>query len=257
MAKTHTVQEGDCCSSLAASHGFLDYKGIYDAAENADLKKTRPNPNTLVQGDKVVVPDKKEKKAPAAAGSSHKFMVKKTVVKLRILLRDKGDKPIKGKDWTLKVGGKTLKGNSPDGQISQDVDATAKSGTLEIDCGPKPAPAAPSPAPAPAPGPATYPPAIAAADFLDEPDEAYLGKDETTVRWALSIGGLPSYNVAAGVQQRLQNLGFDPFGASGDKDDDVKTKSAVSSYQTKYKLAKSGKTTDIQDDIRDRHDKAS
>jgi len=255
MAKTHTVHEGDCCSSLAASHGFLDYKGIHDAAENADLKKTRPNPNTLVEGDKVVVPDKKEKKAPAATGSSHKFMVKKAVVKLRIALWDKGDKPIKGKDWTLKIGGKKLKGNTPDGQLSEDIDATAKSGVLEIDCGPKPAPAAPPPAPAP--GPASYPPAIAPGDFLDESDEAYLGKDESKVRWDLSIGGLPSYNVAAGVQQRLQNLGFDPFGAPGDKDDDAKTKAAVSAYQAKYKLAKSGKTKDIQDDIRDRHDKMS
>lgn len=253
MAKTHTVHEGDCCSSLAASHGFLDYKGIHDAAENADLKKARPNPNTLVQGDKVVVPDKKEKKAPAATGSSHKFMVKKAVVKLRITLLDKGDKPIKGKDWTLKIGGKNLKGNTPDGQIAQDIDATAKSGVLEIDCGPKPAPAVPPPAPAP--GPASYPPAIVPADFLDEADEAYLGKDETKVRWELSIGSLPSYNVEAGVQQRLQNLGFDPFGASSDKDDEAKTKAAVSVYQAKYKLAKSGRTKDIQDDIRDRHDK--
>jgi hypothetical protein len=257
MAKTHTVHEGDCCSSLAASHGFLDYKGIYDAAENADLKKTRPNPNTLVKGDKVVIPDKKKKKAPAATGSSHKFVVKKAVVSLRLALLDKDDKPIKGKDWTLKIGWKKLKGNTPDGKISQEIDATAKSGVLEFDRGPKPAPAASAPAPAPAPGPAPYPPTIVSADFLDESDDAYLGKDETKVRWELAIGALPSYNVESGVQQRLHNLGFDPFGAPGDKDDDAKTKAAVSAYQVKFKLAKTGKTKDIQDDIRDRHDKMS
>lgn len=253
MAKTHTVHEGDCCSSLAASHGFLDYKGIHDAAENADLKKARPNPNTLVEGDKVVIPDKQEKKASAAAGASHKFVVKKAGVTLQIALLDKADQPIKGKDWTLKIGGKKLKGTSPDGRISQDIDATAKSAVLEIDCGPKPSPAAPAAAPAPAP--ASYPPAIVPADFLDEADEAYLGEDETKVQWHLAIGALPSYNVASGVQQRLQNLGFDPFGAATDKDDEAKTKAAVSAYQAQYKLAKSGKTKDIQDDIRDRHDK--
>lgn len=71
--------------------------------------------------------------------------------------------------------------------------------------------------------------------------------------WNLTIGGLPSFNVVAGTQQRLKNLGYDPFGKPGDEAD-LKTQAAVTAYQRKYKLAESGKASDIAQDIRDRHD---
>lgn len=41
MAKYHTVQQGECFSSLASKYGFKDYRSIYDHSENAELKEKR------------------------------------------------------------------------------------------------------------------------------------------------------------------------------------------------------------------------
>jgi hypothetical protein len=252
MSKVHTIAEGDCCSSLAAANGFGDYKGIYDDGANAALKASRPNPNMMVVGESITIPDRGKKDAPAKTNATAKFKLKAHGVKLHIRLRDNADGALQARAWRLTVGPDKFEGHGA--TIKQAINPVATAATLEIDLDPKAAPPAPAPAPAPAGGPPPYPPAIAAIDYKDKEEAAYLGADERTVRWTLVVGGLPSFNVVAGVQQRLENLGFDPFGEPG-KEDDSKTKAAVIAYQRKYKLPETGKALDIQDDIRDRHDK--
>jgi len=251
MPKAHKVVSGDCCSSLAAQHGFKDYKGIYDAPENAKLKAARPNPNTLVVDDDITIPDKAKKDAPAPTGSTHKFVITKKTIKLRIGVRDKDGKPLTGKKYELALGGKKIKGDTGTGLIELEVETSAVNATLTVDLGPKPAP--PAPPAAPAKPAAAYPPKLYAPDFRDVTDEALLGKEDSKVSWSLTIGGLPSFNTVVGVQQRLQNLGFAPFGEVGNENDPA-TQAAVEAYQAVHKLAKSGKATDIQADIKTRHD---
>lgn len=136
------VALGDCCSSLAAANGFADYKKIYDAGANAALKANRPNPNTLVVGDSITIPDKDKKSAPANTGTSAKFQLKPGTAKLRIALLDGTDKPLAAKSWHLTIGAKKLAGAN----VEVAIDPKATAATLEVDLGPRPAPPAP-PAP--------------------------------------------------------------------------------------------------------------
>lgn len=56
----HVVEPGDRLSRIAARHGYASTAAIWDAAENAALKKRRANPEVLMPGiDKVFLPEKK------------------------------------------------------------------------------------------------------------------------------------------------------------------------------------------------------
>jgi hypothetical protein len=55
----HVVVEGENLSTIAAAEGFRDFRKLYDAPENAELRKKRPNPNLIRPGDEVVIPDRK------------------------------------------------------------------------------------------------------------------------------------------------------------------------------------------------------
>jgi len=75
MPRTHVVVEGENLSKIAAAEGFRDFRKLYDAPENAELRKKRPNPNLIRPGDEVVIPDRKPVAVKISPGS--KVTVKK------------------------------------------------------------------------------------------------------------------------------------------------------------------------------------
>lgn len=256
MPTTTTVAEGDCCSSLASKAGFSSYAAVYNAGENAELKNARPNPNMLVPGDKVTVPDLTPKEENAPTGRLSTFKVKIHEVKLRLVIIDENDKAVADKPYRLEVGGQTMEGKTPkNGCIEHVIPATINTGKLVLDPdAPKPAEPAPEPAPAPHPAsadPPPYPPPIEPTAYRDKLDPKYVGDNLFPVEFSLAIGSLPSFNEVAGVQARLGNLGFD---YRGEKDSGPGTTAAVKAYQRKYGGGDSGAPADIQDAIRDKHD---
>ena len=60
MPINHTVRAGDCISSIAFERGFFP-DTIWNHGDNSDLKTRREDPNVLLPGDVVVVPDKVKK----------------------------------------------------------------------------------------------------------------------------------------------------------------------------------------------------
>src|SRR4051812_11756011 len=75
MATQHTVKAGETLSSIAQQNGFRDWNTIYNAPENAAFRKKRPNPNLIVAGDVVTIPDKKDKTVPISSGQPLKLKV--------------------------------------------------------------------------------------------------------------------------------------------------------------------------------------
>ena len=75
MATQHTVKAGETLSSIAQQNGFRDWNTIYNAKENAAFRKKRPNPNLIVPGDIVTIPDKKDKTVPVSSGQPLKLKV--------------------------------------------------------------------------------------------------------------------------------------------------------------------------------------
>ena len=253
MPADHVAAEGECCSSLAAKNNLADYRRIHDAPDNAALKGSRPNPNQLVAGDKLKIPDRDPKKFPAETGTTQKFVLAKSATHLRVQLADASDKAILAKTWTLTVGSQKKSGT---GFIDLPIDPQETAATLQLDLA-KPA-SAPAPAPPAPPAPAVppYPPPLVEAAFTDTLDAAFVGGDADSgkIEWTLAIGSLPSFNNVAGVQERLRNLGFVCKGAPGDAAD-PQTQAAVKAFQKAAKLAETGAAKDIEAAVRDRHDK--
>lgn len=244
---TTKVTDGDCMSSIAEAHGFRDYHSVYDDGANKNLKSKRPNPNALVIGDDVFLPDTKIKVEKKSTDKTWTFVVKKAhPVRLRIVIIDREDKPVSGRKWDLISPVAKSGTTGKNGLIDLEIPANAKAGELKLHVAAPPEPK--TAAPAPAAGKVVYPPVIKPTDFKDPAIPPLKDGDE---KWTLKIGSLPSPNALAGIQARLQNLGFRAVieSVAGPK-----TTAAVKAYQKKYKLVGSGQYTEIEADLTKRHD---
>ena len=56
VARTHTVAPGESLAQIAHAAGIENGKKLYDAPENAALRKRRPDPNRIRPGDEISIP---------------------------------------------------------------------------------------------------------------------------------------------------------------------------------------------------------
>jgi hypothetical protein len=201
MPTPHTAALGDCFGSLAKRYGFADYKQIYDDGANAALKQKRPNPNELVEGDAVSIPDRIVKELAADAGAMHKYKLKVPTTLLRIVVQDDAGAAIADKKYKLTVGALVCEGKTPaDGKIEHSIETDAASGTLEL-------------------------------WLKDEPGiEGFL--------FDLQLGSLEHESKDRACQARLMNLGFECGSLGGTLDDP--TKDALRGFQKKNTLTENG-----------------
>jgi len=125
MPKTITVAQGDCFASIAEDHHFFDWRHIYDDPANEKLRLARPNPNDLLPGDQVVIPDKPQRVETRNTGSKHQFVVQRLPTMLRIRLE--GLEPVL---YRLEVGELVFEGQGS--MVEHRIPPNASSGTLHI-----------------------------------------------------------------------------------------------------------------------------
>lgn len=61
---THTVRAGENLTVIAKKYGYPDWRTIYNDPKNADFRRKRPNPNLILPGDLLFIPDKTPIPAP-------------------------------------------------------------------------------------------------------------------------------------------------------------------------------------------------
>ncbi len=133
MADYYTVEQGDHLSKIAKDNGFPDYTVIWDHPSNSDLKKQRQNPNILLPGDQVFIPDKEEKQESGGTDKRHTFTVDKKTLKLRLVLEDIYEKPIAGASCALLVSGQTFQLTTDgQGKLEQEIPLDATEAYLVI-----------------------------------------------------------------------------------------------------------------------------
>lgn len=129
---TYTVKEGDCLSSIAEAQGFF-WETLWNLEENRALRELRENPNVLYAGDKVFIPEKRQKEESGATAQKHVFRLKGVPVRVVFRLLDLDGNPRGGLPYTLHVDGKKQEGTVPeDGIVSQVVPPTAKVAKLVV-----------------------------------------------------------------------------------------------------------------------------
>jgi N-acetylmuramoyl-L-alanine amidase len=169
--KTHWIQAGECMATLAEKYGLPDWKTIYDDPANADLRKARPNPLVLREGDKVIIPDAPPQSFKKATGQEHVIKLKRPKVMLNVRLQKEDGSPIAGKAFVLHLPDGPLKGTTTgDGLVAQEIPIQVTSLDLEV-------------------------------LMSDDPKGA-------AWIWNVQVGHLDPVDVLSGVRQRLNNLGF-------------------------------------------------
>jgi hypothetical protein len=129
---SYRVQQGDCLSNLAKRNG-MDWKTIWDHPNNAKLREKRKDPNVLLPGDMLFIPDREPRWEKAPTGARHVFSVKPPKAKVRLRIKDEG-KPVAGAAYTVTVDGQEIKRGTTDGGglIEVEVDADAQRAHVEM-----------------------------------------------------------------------------------------------------------------------------
>jgi N-acetylmuramoyl-L-alanine amidase len=131
----YTVQQGDCMASIAAIHGFF-WKTLWDLPENAKLKEVRQNPNTLLPGDRVYIPEPRLRWEQRATNQRHSFVRKGVPSSLNVVVVDDEDKPIAHQPYTLAIDGFLFRGvTDGDGAVHHPIPPNAVKGVLRLGSG--------------------------------------------------------------------------------------------------------------------------
>jgi hypothetical protein len=203
---THTIKAGENLILLAAKNGLDSWEKILNDPQNASHKEKSDDPCVINTGDAIFIPDKTLKQQPSAIDNTHPFKIKRPKGWLRLAVKDADGAPFSGKKYDLYVEGVKAAGTLPDdGVIEVAISITATNGTLKV-----------------------------------WPDES-----EQPVTWDLMIGHKNPLTEISGVQQRLNNLGFECGEPDGVVDDD--TTAAVKAFQARIGVETTGT---IDDDLR-------
>ena len=236
MADTKIVLSGNMHLPLiATTASFRDWRTLWDF--NKVLKKKRKNALILFHGDKnntgdtVVVRKPKKKETSGATKKHHPFKTVADNVFLRLRVLDENLDPPKDATYTLHVGSKKYpksgEGEFEDGgMINVEVSKQSQNARLVV----------------------RYKQPKAPDESKDAPDgdaDAAKEPDVIEVVYDLEVGALnpiqeeaPDAKCLSGVQQRLNNLGFDAGVVDGI--DGPNTQGAVKRFQTLFKLTVDG-----------------
>jgi len=130
----YTVCLGDCVSSVSAKHGLF-WETVWNAPENSELKAFRSDPNVLLPGDQLFIPDIEANPVNCATGSKHSFVKKGVPAKMKIqFLLD--DDPIANTIFTMSVDKVFWEEGNSDGDGYIEVEIPPASGECKVTLGP-------------------------------------------------------------------------------------------------------------------------
>jgi hypothetical protein len=239
MSVVHKVRSGECISSIAHDNGFF-WETLWNHAENADLKRIRKNPNILLPGDRVYIPDIQKKTIDAASEKTHHFKLKGVPAKLRLRLmkskvtphkdsaggrmpdpstyEDQPANPARDQEeprakvpYILVIDGSSVKGKTDgDGRIEVSLPPNARRGILRLDPG---------------------------------------TTQEQVI--ALDLGGMDPVTEICGIKKRLNNLGYS---AGAGNEITPAYQAALRAWQAQNNLKVTGEADDAtRDKLLDQH----
>ena len=129
----HTVKQGECISSIAYKYGFLPDTLQQDSV-NSELMQLRDDPDILLPGDVINIPDKRTKTEQVPTDQQQKFVRKGVPAYLTLQLLDDEQEPRANMDYTLTVDSITISDTTDaDGYIDTSIPPNARKATLVLD----------------------------------------------------------------------------------------------------------------------------
>ncbi|MEO8379869.1 MAG: peptidoglycan-binding domain-containing protein [Acidobacteriota bacterium] len=129
MPRKHVVEQGECIDSIAFAYGHFP-ETLWTDAANAALKELRPDPNVLLPGDEVTIPDKRLKTVMRATGATHRFRRKGVPEKLRLQFLREGEARA-NEAYVLEIDGVKQSGTTDaEGRLEQWIPPNARRGKV-------------------------------------------------------------------------------------------------------------------------------
>lgn len=121
----YVVKQGDYLTKLAHRMGF-DADTIWNDPKNADLKKTRPNPDILCPGDVLFVPAPDPTKLDVSIGGSNKYSAEVPTITVALTVAQDGS-ALSGADYFVEGLAQETKGTTDgDGTVKFDAPVTVR-----------------------------------------------------------------------------------------------------------------------------------
>ena len=215
---TYTVGEGENLITIAKAFGFRRWETIYNHQKNANFRKENPSPYIVKEKSKLWIPEFTIKQLPCETGKTHRFILERLKTLLHIELKDDEGQPyanIKYEVWVpnKKTGNMKLYGSERRTTAQGFVDAEV--------------------------------PVIQTVDGQGEESYAvdlklwFDGDDAQPETYTVQIGELDPIDTIEGIQDRLNNLGYDSGAVDGELG--PITKAALEKFQADYGLPVTGK----------------
>ena len=119
-------------SSVAEQYGLYPLT-IWNAPENAELRASRPNMNTLLPGDELFIPERHMEPVSVVTDARHRFRRKGVPAYFRLQLFDFGE-PRSNQKFSLVLDGETTIEGSSDGEglVKTSLPPGVRTGRLTI-----------------------------------------------------------------------------------------------------------------------------
>jgi hypothetical protein len=186
---------------IAHRYGFRSISPIWEHPANSALRKLRPNPFVLVQGDSIFIPEKEMAEFTCHTNQRHVFRVPELTQILEQVILDENNQPVADRPYQLVVSGRTIQGRTEaDGSLRCDIPLEAKTAQLKV-------------------------------WFVE-------GNDQSCQLWELQLGHLEPVETVYGWKSHLANLGYDcgPL----DETRNEQTVKALRQFQADNHLAQTG-----------------
>ena len=133
MARYHVIEKGDCVSSVAVKNGYFPGT-IWEHPENDALRERRGDPNVLLAGDRLFLPDKEPKTTTCATGKRHRFVRRGVPARFRLQILN-ADKPRPNLAYRLTIDGSlVLTGvTTGEGVLDVPIPPDARRGVLYLE----------------------------------------------------------------------------------------------------------------------------
>jgi hypothetical protein len=134
--RTHRVLPGECLASIAERYGFLDPRVVYDHPANEALRQARPDPNVLLAGDEVAIPEPRVRTISGGTEQRYRFVVNRQSTWLRLRLLEPDGSPRAGLPYRIEYQSQVVTGTTGgDGSIVHEVPAWLPSARVIVTAG--------------------------------------------------------------------------------------------------------------------------
>src|SRR5690242_17148453 len=129
----YTLRQGDCLSSVAFQNGYFPGT-IWEHPNNDELRELRGDPNVLLPGDRLFLPDKDAKTTPCETGKRHRFVRRGVPARFRLQIANAGE-PRPNLKYRLVIDGEIeLTGTTNgDGVLDVPIPPDARHGVLTLE----------------------------------------------------------------------------------------------------------------------------